>query len=329
MAGKKTEKENGLVGKRLIVVLMFLLIASSFSFMWYAKNYALTGNPVAPFLGDKITTRDWGPENTIAYKSSVASLYLSPIHFFLIPWALTMHGAPFGELTYLGPWFLMLIPLALLIRKWPKAAIFIIISSLIYYIAWFATSQQSRLLLPSLAILCAMCGWIVTHERFAHLKRILYGALLLSVLLAIPFTALYNGKGAKVTLGLETREEYLERLLPDAATLHWANKNLPEGSKILLVRENNAYLLDHKYLWGDAAMQGIIDYKSLGPGSLYEELKRNGITHIIVNRAIKCSDPKDESTHCPDVKELLETPITKSRLLQLYVQNEVFVYQVI
>ena len=153
-------------------------------------------------------------------------------------------------------------------------------------------------------------------------------ALILSVLLAIPFTSLYNGKGAKASLGLETREEYLERLLPDAAALHWANKNLPQGSRILLIRENNAYILDHDYIWGDAAMQGIIDYKKLGPGSLYDELKLNRITNIIINRAIKCANPKDESSHCPDIKELLETPITSGKIHQLYTKNEVFVYQV-
>lgn len=309
-------------------ILLFLIIASSFSLLWYAKNYSLTGNPVAPFLGETFETRDWTHSNSQAYQASVGSLYISPLHFILIPFALTTRGNLFGELTYIGSWFLMLLPLLIFSRPWPKAMKFIFIFSLLTYLAWFLTSQQSRLLLPTLALFCASCGWITEHERLKHLHLVIYTFLFVSILLSLPFTILYNGKGSMAVLGLESRQQYLERLLPNAETIQYVNDHVPPGSKILLIRENHGFLLNHAYVWGDAAMQGVLDLKQQDPAILLDNIKKLGITHIIVNRAISCQDPQDEERHCPDIQALLHSPQTKDSVNFMFEKNKVTLYQV-
>jgi hypothetical protein len=93
--------------------------------------------------------------------------------------------------------------------------------------------------------------------------------------------------------GGENQSEYLSHRhptygCPPYPTFHWANKNLPESSKVLFIGEGRPFYLERDRENGSAYdFEEIVQYANSAASEtdLYLMLKRRGISHIFINGA--------------------------------------------
>ena len=261
------------------------------SLPWYLKNLIWFGNPVYPlYLG--------GPE----WSARRLELYMGYLNSFgagkgilsalALPWNVYAQHERFGTVMNLidmpNLLFLLLFTYPFL-RKNRIVTLLLGISAARIGI-WFVGSQQLRFLLP-IAPAMAIAGAYVI-DRIAALQRerrwplpTLLPALavgLLSVTLFYQLVMVRQFRPFLAPLGLETRSEFLNRMVKDFAVGRMARELLPEGSKVLLIGDGRGYYClpaclpdpDH-YRWSAE----IADLPS--DASLTGWLARVGATHVL------------------------------------------------
>jgi hypothetical protein len=85
-----------------------------------------------------------------------------------------------------------------------------------------------------------------------------------------------------VVIGLETREQYLDRRVNLYSTIDYANRNLGNSVKILTM-DPRGYHFDKPYVVGAKVFQGYIRFDEINDISqLLSMLRSHGITHILL-----------------------------------------------
>jgi hypothetical protein len=87
-------------------------------------------------------------------------------------------------------------------------------------------------------------------------------------------------------IGAERREDYLHRRLQPYDAMVRASRELPRNAKVLLVWENRGYYLDRPYIadsFYEASWIMQLLEKDQGGDLLAEKLKREGVTHVLLN----------------------------------------------
>ncbi len=78
------------------------------------------------------------------------------------------------------------------------------------------------------------------------------------------------------------RDAYIEKYRPEYAVYQYANRHLPDSSKIMgLYLGNRRYYSDRELIFGVSAFQESV-HQSDSPQVLFMDLKENGYTHVIV-----------------------------------------------
>ncbi len=296
-------------------IILFVLISAMFPMMWYAKNAVLNGNPFGVFAANLFHARNWTQEHSQAYFQSVSGLDYSFLHMITAPFKLILSSVQYGELSFLGPVFLMLIPLLFWCQK-EQYTRTLGIYCILFYAVWFWTSQQSRLLIPIFPILALLASRPIAELK--NLRKILLPILLASMLLNSAFAIGYHGKGLLVAIGLENKETYLEQIRPVYPVFTYANTHLPKNAFVVFFGEIHAYFLERSYLWECAAMQGVLDYEHTTAQELYTQMKQQGVTHILLNNNVP---------FCPTIKEKLASEIFKTHMKLLYEKNNAQLFE--
>lgn len=298
--------------KNLKYLALFIILSAIFPCLWYAKNAMINGNPFGPFVEGTFDGRDWTPENTVAYRASVESVDRSVMHLLTAPFLLFIDGARYGELTFFGPILLMLFPL-FLFRSKDLRSRHLLALCIFTYLMWFLTSQQSRLLLPIVGVMAVLCASVFRVERRIALHQFIAVMVLASMLLNLAFPMGYHLKGLPVVLGLESVDEYKERIRPVYPAFRYINGNLPQGSRLAMIGEIHAYWSDVPFVYECAAMQGILRYETSTAQEIYDAMKGQGITHLLLNHRVP---------FCPTLdKKLREEPFL-SKVHVMYSAND-------
>ena len=180
----------------------------------------------------------------------------------------------------------------------PKKAI--LIPSLISFIFWALTSQQMRFLVPTLAMLAIPAANGVEYLREKCSRWGL--AILALILLLIEASSLVlpdqYGKPVisnaicdrlRVVLGLETKEQFLERMVQPFSMFSYINKNIPKDQRILMVWENRAFYLDREY-FADSFFEASTLMRwveaSGNPELLAKRIKESGFRYVLVNNML-------------------------------------------
>ena len=144
----------------------------------------------------------------------------------------------------------------------------------------------------------------------------------------------YGANRGKIpfALGLETEKEFYGRLNDyNAYTIFdYANKNLPADSKILLFREFRGYLSNVDYVIGDPLTQKVVDYSKItNEGEMLNELKKAGITHILINTKIGFAGIHQEMEvrYSKELISLMDKTLEKYGIL-LVQDNGAYLYQI-
>lgn len=268
---------------------------------WGVRNWAVSGNPFAPFLSGIFPTLDFGAGNMARYRSELTSytgrevLPGGALSFLALPWNASIRNL--GVLDKQGGmsgWFIFALPCLLLFPS--RAARLPAFLCGGYFLLWLAIPRQVRYLLPI---------WPVAAIAAAHAVRQMAkrggladlavggaGVVLFVQLLAAVHRQYYTADPLKAAFGAETREEYLERGIGGRPysiwAMKWLRENLPR-ERVLIVSE---FALGA--LWGPKAVfQSAFDTplvekfarECFEPEGINKKFRQRKIGHILYGTA--------------------------------------------
>ncbi len=249
-----------------------------------AKNWALSGNPFYPFFfggpGAPTSLRaafraymhsyGWGRGllRYLVWPLGIYTHYRSYTTF----WGKIEYPPPLGWITYLWPW-----------RHHSPHTRDIALWALGWTVAWSLSSQQIRFLLPSLA-LSALLLTDVFLRLLSDTPRWIWRLAWLSTGSALAFTLL-PGIYLRPWLwwtGHETREQILERVVPNYAAWQFIQKHISPQESVLSLWNWQGYYCDERckpdvtqHLWSWWV------YEAGDAETLLQRLRGQGITHLL------------------------------------------------
>jgi hypothetical protein len=256
---------------------------------WLTKSYFFTGNPVWPLFNDFFDGNYWDKEHQERESEVLLGRELSIINYIRVPWDIHVQkqnddnrSVHDGEL--LGPFFMVFLPLYFFLRK-NRTVNLLFFLIFAYMTMWFFASFHVQHII-FVGTLIAIISSYVIIELFKNK----YLSKVLKILLIFTFSFNFliwvggNAKDMLVPLGLESEDSFYERQAPIYKPSKFINSNLPGNSRILLVREVKGFFLERDYVWDNPSTQVYINHsKFKNEKDYYEELKKLGITHILVN----------------------------------------------
>jgi hypothetical protein len=264
----------------------------------------------------------------LAHAMRNSAIQRGPLALVALPWNITMFG-PYTSGT-IGPLFLMVMPFL----PWLDAK-----PSVFRPIGWFAVgfaglwywgSPFVRFALVLLALLS-----IVTVWGLAELCRQSKYARAVGMTFAGVWFVVATGNNVRVCevtfpvqLRLESREEYLKRVLPVRGgfccfeDLQWMNANLPRDAKVLSWSRSNYYLERPWIFLG--RLHAYTDTRAVGsPEAFLESLRTLGISHLFV------LDGSEDSRYrpVPRANEFVEQLVGSGALRETWRRAGVRVYE--
>ncbi len=155
---------------------------------------------------------------------------------------------------------------------------------------WFFSSPQVRFLLP----LYPLGAWIAveTLQRLwlEHKGRSVRNLLAIAgVLLVAGHPPIHRStlEQVKVLTGRLAPSGYITHEQAHYPACQWLNQHAQPGEKVLLFGENRGFYLDVPYLWGDPAMQCVVDFPTLKtPEALAARLEALGVKWLLVRNDV-------------------------------------------
>jgi hypothetical protein len=317
-----------------------LLLFSFFSFLpaspWLIKNIINTGNPVYPAFANIFGVKPYqkvfpGGLSKIGFKN--------PKDFILLLFRMTIRPEEFGSASHIGPLYLIFLPIAFFLRKFPRIIKDSILISVILSLFWSLTIANTRYYLAGIALLALVSAYLIT--RLMEKGRAFRILTLLIFFISIFFsfyqtvsivTALFNP--IPVVLGLQSKESYLAERLEYYPVLAYANETLPEDAKILFLGETRTYYTERKTLSSSAYDKTLLLEMIRSSGNLIrllENLKGKGVTHVLYNESeagflaekFNYFDWKN-----PEEKEIYDA-FTKTHLKTLFSKNGVYLLEIV
>jgi 4-amino-4-deoxy-L-arabinose transferase-like glycosyltransferase len=260
---------------------------------WYLKNWIWLGNPVYPlYFGGP----GWDTTRLNLYMGYLKSFGAghSVIDYLLIPWNIYVKYPQFGTMMNKIDLPSVLFPLLLLyplVKKKSRAVSLALLLACIQFALWTLGSQQTRFLLPIFPAF-AIGTAFVANRLLVRVKsrfpwRIFLPSLtigLVALTLFYQIVIIFGFSPQLPTVGLESREEFLYRIVRDFPATVFINANLPPTTRTLFIGNGRAYYCpelcvpdpDH-FRWAreisDAAEdQGLASWFS-----------QNGFTHLLLN----------------------------------------------
>ncbi|MDO8684580.1 MAG: hypothetical protein Q7N50_14030, partial [Armatimonadota bacterium] len=280
---QKRGLRNGLLSA-IGLGLLACLIASP----WYIKSYIHTGNPVYPFLYNTFGGLNWNEHLADMYRQSQMRFGMGADFrsFILLPWDMAMSPGKYFDSDVLfasiGPVFLASLPMFAAVR-FGRAKLRALLGFIaVGVVIWFFLTQQSRYLIPVMAIGAVAVGVLVEELRDLKLARyILIGAIGAGLIWASVINVVLAAKSAP---GLVNPRAYLTDTLNIYPACEYVNKKLPKDAKILLITETRGFYLERDYQWGDAIHNTLIPYDEFDdPADMFRFLRSKGFTHVLIN----------------------------------------------
>lgn len=273
-------------------LISFGLTACLIGLPWYLKNGVLSGNPFYPLLlggpgwnADRLAMLmrfqfSFGDGQTIA-------------DYLLLPLRLYTHHSLFGtfmtRIEFPSPLFpiVLLYPLLQRDRVWDALAS---ITGL-RFIMWALSSQVTRYLLPLFPGLSLLTVFVILRLvrpiRSSVVRRILGAGLLgglVATSLAYQIIFFRSISPLAVTLGLESKDAFLQRTVYDYPALKYAQDQLPTDARIMMMWDGQGYYCDQRCLPDAEQAQWTLISKNINePLSLASALKERGVTHMLLS----------------------------------------------
>lgn len=262
---------------------------------WLAKNWVFTGNPVYPFFYSVFPSRHLQPEKMKQQMDGFKEYGRRTWgQFFLQPWTLT-----FGQATsnsYVGTNFLFLLPgllwLAWRARRGPPAERWLLLTLGASALIWTSQTQIARYFIPAFPVFAVLGGrvldmWESALPAAGRLGRwSVLGFAFWGLALVVGNLGLRYWDPLGVSLGLESRAAYLDRLLLNSyLPLARQISLLPARSKTMLFGESRAYYFTRSVTASTVYdEQPLLTWLDQGPTAeaVWKKLRQEGYSHLAV-----------------------------------------------
>lgn len=268
--------------------LRFVAIALIVCSPWYVKTWIYTGNPVYPFFYELFDGRDWSAELARNYSLLQRHFGLGhePSAFVTLPFDLAFRSDAFYDTPglYVGPLFIAAVPILLVARYGSRRLVGLLIFVVAQVLIWFALTQQSRYLIPTLAVLAPLATGLLWREMRFQKARPAWWAMVVATALFGLWTILPASKQAlPCVLGLQDRGEYLNNTLDIYPAVQFVNDNLPANAKLALFGDTRGFYLDCNYVWADYGHNLRFSKHCRSLEDFMRLMKSEGVTHALVN----------------------------------------------
>ncbi len=277
-------------GKKILKIIPYVLILFAVASPWLVRNYIDTGNPVFPIAANMMGWEGWTTnQNELLKKAANASM----IDFYgvlTLPWRMSFSERDFGSSTFIGPIFLIFMPLIFLYRK-ERIDYILILYCLLYFILWGISFNMMRFAVPLLAILSILLGRVIRHYAFNGGSNLIKVVMTTFLIILISTNFLYFlvrqcdfPNSAKVVLGAETEGSYLSRYIEYYDAISFFNETAGENSKILFIGDPRSFYTERKVVWSSAYNRNPIDMlvrENETSHGISEALLSSGFSHIL------------------------------------------------
>ena len=214
--------------------------------------------------------------------------------FFRTLWQMSMLGnaisveGPLGK--PIGPTILVTVPLLALFRNIERRVWHILAFCGLMLVLWFNGVQRARHLLPTLALLALVAGYVITlllawRARLGQFVIVL-AVVSLGLNLGIwGYVNLVSLQRLPYVLGLQNLDGYLAANLPKShwypnhAIVAYSRDHLPPEARIAALSSGNGYYLERPFYtnWSQAPAE------IPNPDEFATQLQAAGITHVFTN----------------------------------------------
>jgi len=268
-----------------ILLIMFLIIS-----VWLIKNYFFTGNPVYPFFYGIFSSPDLiqlGGGGKIL--NMTINLFSYDIKKLLLSfWQMSITGEE------IGIHFLIFSPFLLVLFVYrEKKMILFLAGFILSYLIWFTGTPHYRFIMPVFVILAAVISYCIC--RIIKYSRMNTVVLIVVLSLSFLMNNLQTLERLKIFPYFKkkiSKDDYLSSpklFYPRYSykTILWANSHLKKDSRILIVGDGRSYYLERDFISYSLELnkQPLMEYikKSANDNDLLENLKKDQITHFLVN----------------------------------------------
>ncbi len=305
-------RDRGSSAGALKSVVIFTAIAFAVFSPWLIRNYIWRGNPFYPLWESAMHSVSRGQgvhingvmspvaKRTILYNEGIFDILILPLRIF---WE-GMDNSIRGFDGVLNPLYLVFIPLAFIKRRAGDGNVkFLLLFSLLFFVlAFFAVDLVTRYLLPTLPLIVILV--VLGFRNLRAVPKLSEGALVLMAALlvfdGVYIAGLYKRSDPLSYLGgAETREQYLEKMLPDYKTTRYANRTLPADAVVMfLFTGDRGYYWDRDYFYG--GREGVFLKQYLQTSSsgrdLLEKFRGGGASHLFIHEALLAKFINDNFT---------------------------------
>ena len=198
----------------------------------YVRRFALTGNPIFPFVPGNSMFPGWPPDPS--FRGTILRL-------LRLPWDLHFHGRDFSETVLIAPLgivFVFFWTVWLFTRGPNRTERLCLWFAVAAFVAWACTSPPARYAAPSLAIFALLTG--VRLTRFWRTSPAIAQATLAATSLWVIITAVcaimiveINAPQLRYVAGAIGRDEYLSQALITYPSLAWLRDHTSPTEHIL------------------------------------------------------------------------------------------------
>jgi len=290
-------------------VIAFLVVCAP----WSIRNIYWFGNPLFPLFTDLF------PGGRSMYAAFVDDMAVdlgtmlrelgtntgrSALGFIVLPY--TIAFAPYGSETAgvggVGPWTLVALPFAILLRRFPKV-LWAMLALIVLTFAWWWFVEGALLLptvLPVFGLCTAMSGFILWHSL--SLENVRVKGILGWMIMGVAFAALVSFFSGSVTpasvrgkmpLFANSRQQFVTQLLPGLAEIDELNDRFELQGVGDQVRVYGLYADEYRWFadfsiignrFGYADYADYMNHTS-SAADLYGWLKGYDIDYLLINAA--------------------------------------------
>ena len=276
---------------------LFGMIATGVVSVWYLKTWAMTGNPVYPFLQSVLGGPPMRAELLHDGFTDVSNMWLTSLRrenplwrLLLQPYRLIMD--PQLLRGHVSPLFVALLPLVVVsaVRAQSRSRTALGFA-LLLYLYWVPIYLLVRTGLPVLALMSiAIAEAVLEFAKRGRFARWTIATTLVLWLATSLIGVLRDTVPAMpVVAGQQSVDEYLLTRGPDQFNFTaydaylFINQELPADARVLLW-ESRGYYLERSYVHASEFVQTLANPARIyDPQYVVDELRRFGITHVAMN----------------------------------------------
>jgi len=280
-------KRRKLTSQSFKHIILCCLVFLAIPLPWYIKSFINTGNPTVIYFtkifgGKNLLPKDMSStviswRSSYGYKPELARILASPLRLFLKSFL----TGPYYWL--LGTYALIFVPLLVIVKKVHRIVKYLLVYSFSLLILYSIVTDQTRLAMPIFVgfFIAGSYSAYQIMDKYNSLKKIVQAVIIISFFINMILFVQNVSEKLPVAIGLETREQYLERRVDVYNTIGYANRNLSDDVKILTM-DARGYHFDKPYVVGAMVFQGYIRFDGINDVyQLLNMLRSHGITHII------------------------------------------------